>query len=653
MNDDIFYFEDEKNPMSSSLTLTGGGSVNFMGSSMPSAKPLLFDVSWEVCRKVGGIYTVMTSKARITVNEWGDRYGLIGPWSEIANREFEEIPPSKLSSTLIDTMKQKYGIKVYFGRWLVKGYPKVFLLDLGSSRGQLEQWRHELMGSFMAPEDQETNDAIIFGNQVALFFMEFVKLLDNRPVVAHFHEWLAGVGLIRLKQMNVPLATIFTTHATLLGRYMAAGRVDLYNVIHKTNADQEAGKRGIYHRHWIEAGAARGSDVFTTVSEITGYEAEHALGCKPHFITPNGLIVDKFVALHEFQNLHRKNKDKISEFIRGHFYGNLDFDVDKTLYLFTAGRREYYNKGVDLFIESLAQLNFLLKEAKSDVTVVAFIIMPGPANNYNVESIKGQSLRRDISDTCTQITKHIRERLYQSLIQGEIPDPKTILSQEDIVTMKRRVQAIQSNKSLPPIVTHNMNPGAPDEILDHLRKCNLINNREDRVKVIYHPEFLNVNSPIFPIDYNDFVRGCHMGVFPSYYEPWGYTPAECLVMGVPSITSNLTGFANYISTYVAEPEESGIYIVDRREKSFAETKIQMADMLWRFTQLSRRQRIELRNKTESLSYLLDWKLLGKFYYKARKQALNKVYGIEIPMPDIFASEGGSYEPFEENGREAF
>jgi glycogen(starch) synthase len=648
MADDIFEFEEDRTPLSSSLTLTGGNSISMM-SSVPSAKPLLFDVSWEVCRKVGGIYTVMTSKARITVNEWGDRYGLIGPYSDVAYREFEEMPPSKQTAKLMEIMKSKYGIKVYFGRWLVKGYPKVFLIDIASSANMLDHWRNELMGSFVAPNDPETNDAIVFGNQVCLFFQEFVKIFD-RPVVAHFHEWLTGVGLIRVKQNNIQLATIFTTHATLLGRYMAAGRVDLYNVIHKTNADEEAGRRGIYHRHWIEAGAARGADVFTTVSEITGYEAEHALGVKPHFITPNGLIVDKFVALHEFQNLHRKNKDKISEFVRGHFFGHLDFDIDKTLYLFTAGRREYYNKGVDIFIESLAQLNYMLKQAKSDVTVIAFLIIPGPANHCNIESIKGQSLRRDVSDTCTQISKHVRERLYESLIRGEIPDANKILSQEDMVAMKRRVQALQSNSSLPPIVTHNMNPGAEDEILDHLRRCNLLNKSEDRVKIIYHPEFLNLNSPIFPIDYNDFVRGCHMGVFPSYYEPWGYTPAECLVMGVPSITSNLTGFANYISTYVPEPEENGIYIVDRRHKSFGETKDQMANMMFNFSQLSRRQRIELRNKTEALSYLLDWKLLGKFYFKARRQALQQVFGIEIPMPAIFAQpDENGLEDAEETG----
>lgn len=173
------------------------------------------------------------------------------------------------------------------------------------------------------------------------------------------------------------------------------------------------------------------------------------------------------------------------------------------------------------------------------------------------------------------------------------------------------------------------------EILAHLKRCNLINRSEDRVKVIYHPEFLNSTSPIFPIDYSEFVRGCHLGIFPSYYEPWGYTPAECLVMGVPSISSNLTGFANFISERVTNPEENGVYIIDRRYKSFLDAKSALASIVWKFTHLTRRERIELRNKTERLSFLLDWKELGKLYYKARKLALKKVFNVNITQPPIF------------------
>jgi len=151
--------------------------------------------------------------------------------------------------------------------------------------------------------------------------------------------------------------------------------------------------------------------------------------------------------------------------------------------------------------------------------------------------------------------KKINDKLYESLMTGEVPDLKTLVGQEDIILLKRRAQTLTSNKALPPVVTHNMVEGDKDEILQHIRRCKLFNTKDDRVKVIYHPEFVNITSPIFPLDYSDFVRGCHLGVFPSYYEPWGYTPAECTVMGVPSITSNLTGFANFMQKRIPNPDE--------------------------------------------------------------------------------------------------
>jgi len=308
---------------------------------------------------------------------------------------------------------------------------------------------------------------------------------------------------------------------------------------------------------------------------------------------------------------------------------------------FTAGRREYFNKGVDLFIEALALLNHLLKQDGSDITVVAFIIMPGNTSNYNVESIRGQSVRREIRETCDKVSKNVSEKLFESIMTGLVPDVKTLFSQEDLVNIKRRVLSIVQTHSVPPIVTHNVVDDDKDDILCHLRACKLWNSVDDKVKMIYHPQFLNATSPILSLDYPDFVRGCHLGVFPSYYEPWGYTPAECAVMGVPSITSNLTGFANFMTRRISNSEQNGIYVVDRRYKSFNECKHQMANIMWRFCQLNRRQRIQLRNRVERLSSILDWRCLGKSYVKARNQALKKVFNMETPLPAFYSEQNFS------------
>ena len=176
--------------------------------------------------------------------------------------------------------------------------------------------------------------------------------------------------------------------------------------------------------------------------------------------------------------------------------------------------------------------------------------------------------------------------------------------------------------TLPPVVTHNMVDGFNDPILCELRRLNLYNSPTDRVKIVYHPEFLSSNNPVLGMEYEDFVRGCHLGVFPSYYEPWGYTPAECTLMGIPSITTNLSGFGSFIEDTVECPSDYGIYIVDRRMKSVEESCNQLADFMFEFCQKSRRQRINQRNRTERLSDILDWRRMGIEYQKARFCALD-------------------------------
>lgn len=197
--------------------------------------------------------------------------------------------------------------------------------------------------------------------------------------------------------------------------------------------------------------------------------------------------------------------------------------------------------------------------------------------------------------------------------------------------LKRRVIALKRG-TLPPIVTHNMIDDATDPILIQLRRLELFNHPSDRVKVIFHPEFLSSNNPLFGLEYEEFVRACHLGVFPSYYEPWGYTPAECTVMGVPSITTNLSGFGCYMEETIENSLDYGIYIVDRRMKSIEESIQQLANYMLEFCQKSRRQRINQRNRTERLSDLLDWKIMGMEYVRARKLALHRAY------PDSFVGE---------------
>ncbi|TFY59783.1 hypothetical protein EVJ58_g5560 [Rhodofomes roseus] len=593
--------------------------------------PILFECAWEVANKVGGIYTVIKTKVPVTVSEYGDRYCLIGPLSyKTAPMEVEAQEPTDphLAATL-ENMRSA-GVKALYGRWLIEGAPHVLLFDTGSQYSRLDEWKGDLWnlaGIPTPPNDHETNETIVFGYIVAWFLGEYVTRQLDTAVVAHFHEWQAGLAIPLCRKRHVDVTTVFTTHATLLGRYLCAGSVDFYNNLQYFDVDHEAGKRGIYHRYCIERSAAHCADVFTTVSHITAYESEHLLKRKPDGVLPNGLNVVKFQAMHEFQNLHQTAKAKIHEFARGHFYGHFNFSLDDTLYMFTAGRYEYRNKGVDMYIEALARLNFRLKKSGSKANVIAFIIMPAATHSYTIDALKGQAVTKQLRDTRSE--------------HGTLPTPDDLLSEEDKVLLKRRIFALKRN-ALPPVTTHNMADDANDPILNQIRRVQLFNNDNDRVKIVFHPDFLNSNNPVLGLDYEEFVRGCHLGVFPSYYEPWGYTPAECTVMGIPSVTTNLSGFGCFMQDLIERPEDEGCYIVDRRSQSVEDSVSQLTDCIFSFCQKTRRQRINQRNRVERLSPLLDWKNLGIEYSKARQLALRRAY------PDAFYGAGaeGEEEEFE-------
>jgi len=611
------------------------------GQTAANENRWVFETAWEVCNKVGGIYTVIRSKAFVSTEEMGEQYCLLGPYKEnyartaVEELEFEGGSPYH---TAVTKMRDQ-GFKLLTGRWLVDGSPQVILFDIGSGAWKLDEYKQTLWDTCnigIPHLDIEANDAVILGYLISEFLSEFraaaAVYIDSTPlVVAHFHEWQAGIGLISLRTKKEPIATVFTTHATLLGRYLCAGNTDFYNNLDKFNLDEEAGKRQIYHRYCMERAAAHIAHVFTTVSDITGKESEYLLSRKPDIITPNGLNVVKFSALHEFQNLHSLSKEKIHDFVRGHFHGHYNFDLEKTLYFFTAGRYEFSNKGADIFIEALARLNHYLKNANSDMTVVAFLIFPARTENFNVESLRGHAVTKSLRDTILEIQTKIGRRIYETCLRGRMPVEDELLNKEDTVRLKRCLYALQRD-DLPPVTTHNVVNDWCDPVLNTIRRCKLFNTTADKVKIVFHPEFLSSTNPLFGLDYEEFVRGCHLGVFPSYYEPWGYTPAECTVMGIPSITTNLSGFGCFMAQHIADPLSYGIYIVDRQNISIEESVRQLAQYMYDFARMSRRQRVIQRNRNERLSDLLDWRNLGIYYRQARLKALCQVF------PDMFDKE---------------
>ncbi|MBB6429640.1 glycosyltransferase [Algisphaera agarilytica] len=590
------------------------------------ADPMLLEIAWEACNQVGGIYTVLRSKVPSMVSRWGNRYCLVGPYNDkSAPIEFE---PSPLVGPVGQAVKQmnEMGYRAEYGRWLVSGRPHIVLLHIGDTYKYLNDIKYRLWADHGIPtpnDDALINDVLAFGESTRLLLsMLGAKESHRRRIVAHFHEWMAGAAVPMLRREAWPGSIVFTTHATLLGRYLAMHNPVFYDHLSFFDAGHEAKHFNIEAQHGLERAAAHGAHVFTTVSDVTAAECTHLLGRDPDLLLPNGLNIERFAAIHEFQNLHKQYKQQIHEFTMGHFFPSYSFDLDNTLYMFTSGRYEYRNKGMDLTIEALARLNHRLKTAETPVTVVFFIITKAPVRSVNVAALESRAMLEEFQNAADAIKESIGKELFNSAAAGHIPDLNTLVDDYWRLRLRRSIQSWKRD-GLPPIVTHDMVDDGKDAVLNQLRHCQLFNAPEDRVKVVFHPDFINSTNPLFGMEYDQFVRGTHLGVFPSYYEPWGYTPLESIALGVPAITSDLSGFGSYLAQVMPGHDDQGISVVHRRHADFNGAAHELCESMFNFCQLSRRERITLRNTVESFSEHFDWHNLGRRYHEAHEMALDR------------------------------
>lgn len=591
---------------------------------------LLIEVAWEVCNQVGGIYTVIRSKAPAMTRKHSGHYCMLGPYlNKNIMAELEPLEDTADVFGLAAANLRKRGYEVIYADWLITGKPRVVLLNPNLVEEKVRNvlkyllWKNH---SISTPEKHDLIDQVIgFAYLTKLFVDELVKIAGNDyKLLAHFHEWMAGLPILDIKREGLPVRTIFTTHATQLGRHLAINSPLFYAHLPFFRWEDEAGKFGVETEAAIEYGCAQSCDVMTTVSDVTARECKHLLRRKPDFILPNGLNIQRFEALHEFQNLHSQYKEQIHQFVMGHFFNSYAFDLDRTVYFFTSGRYEYKNKGFDLTLEALVHLNHQLKEEKSDLTVVMFFVTKRDFYSIKPEVLQSRAVMEEIRQTCEAIQRQVGKRLFfESTVRQDhrLPQLNDFVDEYWKLRYRRTIQSWKSNK-MPLPVTHKLVDEDSDDILQFLVRRNLLNRKEDKVKVVYHPDFINSTNPLFGMDYSQFVRGCHLGIFPSYYEPWGYTPLECMASGVPAVTSDLSGFGDYLLQNMPDHEKGGMFVVERGKRTFDWSARQLAVFLHKFLQQDRRSRIMQRNNVENYSSAFDWDNLISHYEDAYQMVLN-------------------------------
>ncbi|WKZ60114.1 MAG: glycosyltransferase [Cyclobacteriaceae bacterium] len=594
-------------------------------------KATVLEVAWEVCNQVGGIYTVIRSKVPAMMEHKNGPYCLIGPY--LSKNILAEIEPLENLSDAFGLAVQhlrEQGIEAYYAEWLVTGRPKVILLNPDSlTTDQVREIRYTWWKDFGIgmPENNELiNRVVAFSYLTSLFIETFIQFADKEePIIAHFHEWMAGLPILDIKKKKLPVRTIFTTHATQLGRHLAINSPQFYAHLPFFKWETEAKKFGIETEARIEFNCANHADVLTTVSDVTARECKHLLKRIPEVILPNGLNIERFVALHEFQNLHAQYKEEIHQFVMGHFFQSYSFDLDKTIYFFTSGRYEYKNKGFDLTLQALRLLNERLKKDQVDVTVVMFFVTKRDYYSIKPEVLQSRGVMEEVRQTCDAIQKQVGRRLFYASTTSQdnrLPNLNDFVDEYWKLRYRRTIQSWKSNK--PPLVyTHKLVDEQGDEILQYVHQHNLLNHQSDKVKIVYHPDFINTSNPLFGIEYSQFVRGCHLGIFPSYYEPWGYTPLECMASGVPAVTSDLSGFGDYILRHSTDPAQYGLYVIERGKRTFEWSANQLADALYAFLKQTRRERIMQRNNVENHSAEFDWQNLIKHYRDAYVKVIDE------------------------------
>lgn len=589
---------------------------------------LLLEISWEVCNQVGGIYTVIRSKAPAMVEHAQGQYCMIGPYlSRNINAELELLNDSQDVFGLAAATLRKKGYEVNYAQWLITGRPRVVLLNPVIEAQALNVVKYLLWKNHgvAIPHDNSAMDQIIaFNFLTKLFIDEVLKIVGKtQSVIAHFHEWMSGLPILDIKRDKMPVKTIFTTHATQLGRHLAINSPLFYAHLPFFKWEEEARRFGIETEATIEFKCAQTADLISTVSEVTARECKHLLRRRPEVIMPNGLNIQRFEALHEFQNLHVQYKEKIHEFVMAHFFQSYSFDLDKTLYFVTSGRYEYKNKGFDLTIEAMSRLNKKLKKEKTNLTVVLFIVTKRDFYGIRSEVLQSKAVMQEIRQNAEAIQQQVGRRLfYESTVREDtrLPDLNEFVDDYWKLRYRRTIQSWKTKKN-PLVVTHRLVNEEQDEVLSFLAARDLQNAPEDPVKVVYHPDFINSSNPLFGLDYHQFVRGCHLGVFPSYYEPWGYTPLECMASGLPSITSDLSGFGDYILRNVPDHDDIGLHVVERGKRTFDWSANQLTGMMYQFIKQPRRARIMQRNNVENNSNIFDWENLIRHYTAAYHMAL--------------------------------
>ena len=534
----------------------------------------LFESSWEVCNKVGGIYTVLSTKAHTLQRSFKDKLIFIGPdvWTDTNAPDF--IEDDVLFADWKTYTKTTENLKVKVGRWNVPGTPPVILVDFKPFFKEKDSFFFSMWESFRVDSIHAYGDydeSCIFAyavGKVIESFYHFYKL-ENKKVAALFNEWMLGMGALYIKKQLPAVATLFTTHATSIGRSIAGNNKALYAYMDGYNGDQMAGELNMEAKHSLEKQTALHVDCFTTVSDITARECKQLLDKAPDIVTPNGFEPNFVPSDKEYDKKRmaaRRDLLNVAEKLLG-----CPISPDAFL-VSTSGRYEYRNKGIDVFIEAM---NRVRTSGRLQREVVAFIMVPAWVRDA----------RADLKEV---IDKNIRTTSPMQM----------------------------------PFVTHWLNQMEQDKVLNYISHAGFTNSATDKLKIIFVPCYLDGRDGILNKPYYDLLIGMDATVYPSYYEPWGYTPLESIAFGIPTITTDLAGFGLWAKKHVTGNNISeGVAVVNRDDFNYFEVADAITSSILALAGKDKKETAEIRKRGFCLAAKAEWSKFIVYYEEAFRIAL--------------------------------
>lgn len=537
----------------------------------------VFEASWEVCNKVGGIYTVLSTRAETLHDKMHDNLMFIGPdvWQGKENHRFKQ--DDGLLAEWRGSAEQG-GLHVRVGRWNIPGNPIVVLVDYRQYFAVKNEiyarlWEDFKVDSLHAYGDYDESSMFSYAaGLVVESYYNYALSGKYENVIYQAHEWMTGLGALYIKKKVPQIATIFTTHATTIGRSISGNHKPLYEYLFAYNGNQMAAELNVQSKHSIERETAHNVDCFTTVSEVTNRECAELLDKPADVVLMNGFEKDFVPGEGEFEAKRKAARKKLRE-VAGALMGR-QFG-DDVLIISTSGRYEFRNKGIDLFMEAM---NRSLRNRELKREVLAFVQVPGWVS-------------------CE------REDLKNRLSTG---------------------QPFYSPLEWP-ILTHWLHEMSHDRVIDYTKRYNMWNFPENKVKVVFVPCYLDGRDGIFNMRYYDLLIGMDLTIYPSYYEPWGYTPLESVAFHVPCITTNLSGFGMWVNQLLGKEGKlsDGVQVVRRTDYNYSEVADAVKDSIAEFAALDKVEVKEIRRKAAWISEHALWKNFIKYYYEAYDFALRK------------------------------